>query len=81
MHVFIHGQRVARTLCIIYVVLVRAALIGFGRQGGSSSCKFYTRPLARLEYYLYLIFLKGVFQNLGYLFALASQPCLIWTVS
>ena len=50
-------------------------------QGGFSSHKVFTHPLARLEYNHWCLVLQGVYQHLGYLISLDSQPCPIWTVT
>ena len=63
----------------IYLARVSAALLGVGRRDGFSSNNVYTRLLARIASSCF--FLQGLFQHLGYLLVLYSQPCLIWTVS
>ena len=40
MHVFIHSRRVARMICIFYILLVGAVLLGVVQKGGSSSRLF-----------------------------------------
>ena len=40
MHVFIHGRRITRTVCIFVPSLFSVALLGIGLQGGWSSCFF-----------------------------------------
>ena len=47
---FMTSRCVSRTVCIIYLALSSAALLGFGGQGGFSSHKVFTGHLARLEY-------------------------------
>ena len=80
MHVFIHSQCVARTVFIFYFSLVRAALLGAARQGAPPPVSFLPR-LTQSDSVHYFFVLQGVSQHLGYLLALTSQPCPIWTIT
>ena len=71
-----------RWSAIFGLALASAALLGVGWQDGFSSHIFpdVSITVGYLPYWGILVF-KCVIQHLGYLLSLASQPCLICTVS
>ena len=65
----ISGRRAFRTVCIFYLLIASAALLGVGRWGGFSPHKVYTGILAWFEsvHFRFVYFYKVNFQHLGLL--------------
>ena len=77
-HVFIHSQRVACTVCIYYSLLVSASLLGIGQRGGCSS-RLFLQKLTRSASAYSCFILQVVYLHLGYFIYLDYHMCPIWT--